>query len=171
MSDATAPVQTFDERHTARMDAQPAVLRTAHERLAMELALRMESPEETFKRHGLTAEQGLELLQTAGFAKLLERMTVEVRENGVSFKMKSRAIAEDLLAEVHDMATDPLVSSAVRLDAAKSVVKWAGLEPKDDKEGARGGGGLTLSITFAGGGPVEKVVQGEVVMNQLEEAK
>lgn len=161
MAEDTDNAVTFDERRVARLEGLPAIYKTAHERLAVELALQMEEPMETFKRHGLTPEQGAALLQSPGFAKILERMVTEVREQGLSFRMKARAIAEDLLPEAHDMATDPLVSSAVRLDAIKWTAKIADLEPRTKDEGARGGGGgLTLSITFTGQAP-EKVVLGE----------
>ena len=75
-------------------------------------------------------------------------------------------MAEGLLPEVYDMSTDPLVSSAVRLDGVKWVAKMAGFEPKEKDEG-KTGGGFSLSITFAGQAPVQ-VVNSEPLLIEQE---
>lgn len=157
--DPEPPRPTAQDRQDARLGNVPELYRTTHERLAVELALHVEDAEEIFARYHYTVEQAAELLASAAFTALLERVSREVRETGLSFRMKARAIAEDLLPYAHEMATDPLASSAVRADLIKWSAKVADLEPKDSKDAARVGGGLTLSITFAGQAP-QQVVSG-----------
>lgn len=154
------PRDTAQDRQDARLGNVPELYRTTHERLAVELALHVEDAEEIFARYHYTMEQAAELLASPAFTALLERVSREIRETGLSFRMKARAIAEDLLPYAHEMATDPLSSAAVRADLIKWSAKVADLEPKESKDtGKPPGGGLTLSITFAGQAP-QQVVSG-----------
>ena len=139
-----------DTRRTQRQALIPAIYKTQYERLAVELALGFDTPEAIFESYRMTPEQAFELLEQAAFQALLERVSKEVREAGVSFRMKARTIAEALLPEAFEMATDPLCSSAVRADLIKWAAKVAALEPREGKDEAKQGGGLTLNITFAG---------------------
>lgn len=145
------PSLTAEQRQEARLQALPALYRTTHERLAYELALRMEPVEDTFKRYGYTPETAADLLESPEFRALCDRIGDDVQKNGLSFKAKARAQAEELLAHSFEMATDPEVSSAVRADLIKWTARVAGLEPKGDKDNEKNaGGGLTLNISFAG---------------------
>ncbi len=138
-------------RQSDRLAALPSIYQTKFERLAYELALRMEPVEDTFQRYGYTAEAAASLLESPEFRALCDRVGDDVQKNGLSFKAKAKAQAEELLAHSFDMATDPLVSSAVRADLIKWTARVAGLEPKGDKDNEKNaGGGLTLNISFAG---------------------
>lgn len=151
---------TAANRQEERQGAIPALYRTTHERLACELALHMDEPAEVFARYNYTPEAAAELMESPAFTALLDRIGVEIRENGLSFRMKAKAISEELLPHAFDLATDPLCSSAVRADLIKWAAKVAGNEPAPAKPGAEGGvGGFTLSITFAGQAP-QTVISG-----------
>lgn len=156
------PVSTAQQYEDARMRGVPSLYKTTHERLAVELALRMEDPEVIFQRYGYAPDAAATLMDTASFTILLARIGKEIAENGLSFKTKIRAIAEDLLPTAHSLATDPMTSSAVRADIIKWATKIAGHEPKETKDDGRSGGGLNLSITFSGQQPM-KVVQNEAL--------
>ncbi len=147
-------------RQDERLDRVPSLYKTTHERLAVELALKMEEPEDVFLRYGYTMEQGMELLEKPAFQIMLSRISKEIAETGLSFKTKIKAIAEDLLPTAHSLATDALTSAAVRADIIKWAARLSGHEPKEDKNAGAGGGGLNLSITFAGQPPM-KVVANE----------
>jgi hypothetical protein len=58
----------------------------------------------------------------------------------MTFKLKARAQAEELLTTSWLLIHDPAVSPAVKADLIKSTVKWAGLEPKDNIQTEQGGG-------------------------------
>ena len=159
--DLTAPEQSLHEvaktRQAERMRAAPALYQAKHERLAYELALRMEPAEETFARYGYDEAAAIALMESPAFSGLLDRTAKDVQENGLSFKAKARAQAEDLLAHSYDLATDPLCSAAVRADLIKWTAKVAGLEPTSKDAEKPGGGGLVLNIQFSGSTP-EKIV-------------
>ena len=148
-----------DTRHTERMELVPAIYKSAHERLACELALKFDEPADVFARYGYDEEQAAALLDNAAFEVLLKRITAEIQTSGLTYKAKARAIAEDLLPEVYAMGCDPHISPAVRLSAAQWTARMAGYEPKTDKDEGKQGGGLNLSITFAGQAPVQVVAQ------------
>lgn len=143
--------RTFKARQDERLAALPAVYKTQYERLACEIAIGLEEPVEVFARHGYTPEQAVALLEQKDFSGLLERVTKEVRESGLSFRTKARAMAEDLLPHAYTIATDELASSAVRADIIQWLTRVADLEPpKKDGKDAGSGGGLVMNITFAG---------------------
>lgn len=148
-----SPEPTALTRQTERLAGAPALYQTSHERLAVELAMGMDSPENIFAAYNFTPDQAMELMESPPFKVLLTRVATEIRENGVSFKAKIKAIAEDLLPHMHDIATDPLQSAAVRADIGKWAAKLAGHEPSVKGDVSPGSGGFNLSITFAGQAP------------------
>lgn len=157
-----APLSTAQQYQDQRIASLPAVYRTAHEQLACELALQMEEPEDIFARYGYTPDQGIALMGTPQFSVLLERVSREVRESGLSFKTKAKMQAEALLTQSFQIATDPLQSAAVRADLIKWTAAVAGYSAKKDDDKASAGSGLNLTITFAGQAPM-KVVQNEPI--------
>lgn len=136
-----------------RIAGLPEVYRGALERLCIELALHIESPEEIFASHHYTMEEATELVEQPAFIALLQKVTEDVRVNGLAFKHKIRAISEEVLPQALDMIQDPFCSAAVRADLIKWSAKLAGHEPKEVRDDGKTGTGLTLSITFSGNAP------------------
>jgi len=147
-------------RQEQRLDAIPALYRQQHERLALELALGMDDETAVFKRHGYTQEQAITLLSQPAFIAALESTVEEVRTKGLTFRMKARAQAEELLTSSYEMATDPNCSASVRADLIQWTARMGDLEPPKNKDEGKTGGGLTLSITFAGQPPQQVVHEG-----------
>jgi hypothetical protein len=155
---------TPGSRQAERQGGIPALYKTTHERLAVELAMRMEPPEDIFPRYGYNVAGAAELMESPAFTVLLGKIGTEIRENGLSFRMKAKAISEELLPHALDMATDPLCSSAVRADLIKWAAKVAGNEPAPAKVGVgEGAGGFSLSITFAGQAPQQVLTEGRTL--------
>ena len=163
---ADVPGSTAQDYQDTRMGALPAVYRTAHERLACELALQMEEPGVIFERYGLDESQAIALMESPGFAATLARIGKEVKESGLSFKMKVRAQAEELLGHSFEIATDPLAPTSERVKLIQWTARVAGYEPKEGKEEGRAGGGLNLTIQFAGQAPVQVVQHEPVTITQ-----
>ena len=154
MEEQLTPLTTnMDTRQAARMAGVPELYRKTHERLAVELALGMENAETVFAQYGYTQETALDLIESPAFIALLARVRKEVAESGLSFRSKAKAISEELLPYALIMATDPECSAAVRADLIKWSAKVGGNEPLPIKDDGKTGGGLTLSITFAGSQP------------------
>lgn len=139
------------QRQAERLAALPAAYKVQYERLAIELALKLDDSAVIFQRHGIAVDQALELLETPAFTALLTQATADVKEKGLSFRAKARVMAEDLLQHGYEIASDEYASAAVRADLIQWMARVADLEPaKKDGKDTGGGGGLHLSITFAG---------------------
>lgn len=148
-------------RQEQRLEGVPAPYKTKLERLAVELAMGLDTTEAIFERYEYDVDQAAALMDNPNFATLLAKVGAEVRDSGVSFRTKCRAISEDLLSHGYEIATDPLASASVRSGLIQWYAKMGGLEPATGKnaEDAKAGTGLTLNITFAGQAP-QAVVTG-----------
>ncbi len=160
------PSNTAASYQATRLDALPAVYKTAHERLACELALGMEEPGEIMARYGYDTDHALALLESPAFTVTCARVGKEVRESGLSFKLKARAQAEELLSHSFEMATDPLAAAAVRADLIKWTARVAGYEPKNGEGEAKTGGGFNLTIQFAGQAPMQVMQHEPLTISQ-----
>lgn len=133
-------------------------------RLPFDLAMQIETPEETLAHYGLTPEQGARLLQTETFTKLVKAFREIIVNEGLSFKVKARLQAEELLEHAFLLATDPDVAPAVRMDSIKWHGRVAGFDTKDGDGGAGTGGGSGFSLKIVFGGPgagAAQIVVGE----------
>jgi len=92
------------------------------------------------------------------FLKRVETYRDEVKEKGLTFRLKARAQAEELLTTSYMLIHDPAVSPAVKADLIKSTVKWAGLEPKNtESDGTASTGGVKIMINL-GSSPADMKV-------------
>lgn len=134
------------------MDNLPLKHTKWSDRLAFDMALILEgsgeSVAEVLERHKLEPDD-LHLFNTDPiFNKKVENYREEITEKGMTFRLKARAQAEELLTTSWTMIHSPEVSPAVKADLIKSTVKWGGLEPKNDNvvEGANGGVRITINL-------------------------
>lgn len=134
------------------MDNLPLHHTKWNDRLAFDVALTLEGSGETLQeimgRHNITANDILAFNADPIFLKKVEHYRGEVRDKGLTFKLKARAQAEELLTTSWLLIHDPAVSPAVKADLIKSTVKWAGLEPKDAVSGDAGAGGVKITINL-----------------------
>ena len=134
------------------MDNLPLNHTKWNDRLAFDVALTLEnsgeSLQEVMVRHNITANDILVFNADPVFLKKVEGYRTEIREKGLTFKLKARAQAEELLTTSWLLIHDPAVSPAVKADLIKSTVKWAGLEPKNDVAVDSGGGGVKITINL-----------------------
>ncbi len=134
------------------MDTLPLHHTKWSDRLAFDIALTLEGSGETLQevmtRHKILANDILEFNADPVFLKKVEHYRDEVREKGLTFKLKARAQAEELLTTSWMLIHDPAVSPAVKADLIKSTVKWGGLEPKNEAVVEGGGGGVRITINL-----------------------
>lgn len=134
------------------MDNLPLNHTKWNDRLAFDVALTLEGSGETLqeviKRHRISANDILTFNADRVFLKKVEGYRTEVREKGLTFKLKARAQAEELLTTSWLLIHDSAVSPAVKADLIKSTVKWAGLEPKDASPQDNGTGGVKITINL-----------------------
>jgi hypothetical protein len=134
------------------MDNLPLNHTKWNDRLAFDVALTLEGSGETLQeviaRHKITANDIVAFNADPIFLKKVDGYRTEIRDKGLTFKLKARAQAEELLTTSWLLIHDPAVSPAVKADLIKSTVKWAGLEPKDAGPGEGGGGGVKITINL-----------------------
>jgi len=136
------------------MDTLPLRHTKWSDRLAMDMALLLEGSGETLQeimdRHKIEVADINRFNNDSVFLKKVESLRNEVRDKGLTFKMKARAQAEELLTTSWVLIHDPTTSPAVKADLIKSTVKWAGLEPKNDQATAEISGGVKITINLGG---------------------
>lgn len=123
-------------------------------RLAFDIALRLEGSgedlDEIVAKHQIAASDLLIFNKDPVFLRKVGDFRDEIREKGVTFRLKARTQAEELLKTSWMLIHDPMVSPAVKADLIKSTVKWAGLEPKNDVSAETGTGGVKITINLGG---------------------
>jgi len=124
------------------------------DRLAFDIALRLEgSGEEVgeiLSRHTLELQSFQIISKDPLFLRQVGKFREEIRDKGVTFRLKARTQAEELLKTSWVLIHSPDVSAAVKADLIKSTVKWAGLEPKNDFSSDGGSGGVRITINLGG---------------------
>jgi hypothetical protein len=119
--------------------------------LPIELALKTASPREIQIEYGYCDEEWALLRTNAVFLKELAGACELVRQEGMSFKLKAKLIAEENLKQVWKMIhSDHIaVPAAVKGKLIELTARWAGFDPRTNGEDAVGGGALqanTLNI-------------------------
>lgn len=105
--------------------------------LPIEVALKTATPRELQTEYGFSDEEWAALPSNPFFIADLKAAAEMVKKEGMSFKLKARLQAEELLKEswrlIHARGDD--VPSSVKADLIKSTMRWAGY---DNKEAAAG---------------------------------
>lgn len=144
-------------RYLRTMDSLPLHHTKWTDRLAFDVALALEgsgeSLDEIKQRHRITASDLLVFNKDRVFLKHVETYRDEIRDKGLTFKLKARAQAEELLTTSWGLIHSPDVSPAVKADLIKSTVKWAGLEAKVEEANAGAAGGVKININFGNNAP------------------
>lgn len=116
----------------------PVVSHLDYERIAFELARNHCGPkldvETLILDIGISAEQFALLVGDTLFQSLVRKYTKELTESGVSFQMKARLLAEDLLGANYRLAKHKDTPPSVAVTAIANTVRWAGLEKKPGED-------------------------------------
>ena len=139
------------------------------DKLALDLALVIEDKaldktkmiEQVVEENNITLDDLASYMNDPSFGASMEAWREDIRENGMTFKMKCQAQAEAMLPVAWSMVNDPKTGASVRADIIKSVVRWAGLDFNPKAADINTGGGQPSiiinmgdkPITVEGGGP------------------
>ena len=144
------------------MDSLPLHLTKWTDRLAFDVALCLEGSGETLdeikNRHRIGTDELLVFNRDPVFLKRVEAYREEIRAKGLTFRLKARGQAEELLTTSYMLIHDPAVSPAVKADLIKSTVKWAGLEPKNNEDQSASVGGVKIMINLGSSPSDMKVI-------------
>ena len=114
------------------------------------VALGLEDELIVASRHGLSVEQYQELAAQPWFQLQVQVKRSEYEKNGVTFKAKAAWMAGELLDQVYVTAASGDASLSQKHEVLKTLIKAAGLEPKEEKV-KDSGPGFSISIDLGGG--------------------
>jgi len=98
--------------------------------------------------HGLTPADLADFSKDPVFTRRVQDYCTNIKENGLTFKLKAKAQAEILLETSFDLIHDKDVSPAVKADLIKWTAKVAGLEPTGKEGGAAMGNAVVVNINL-----------------------
>jgi hypothetical protein len=114
----------------------------------MEMAMKTGTPEEIFSGYGFDYEDMVRLSTDVSFLNAVKTAQEQLKEEGMSFKIKAKLQAEELLKKSWLLIHDPTTPHNVRADLIKSTVRWAGLEPKGGVGDTNGMTALQININL-----------------------
>ena len=114
------------------------------------IALGLEDELIVAARHGMSIEDYTELAAQPWFQLQVQMKRSEYEKNGVTFKAKAAWMAGDLLDQVYLSAASTDASLSQKHEVLKTLIKAAGLEPKEEKV-KDVGPGFSISIDLGGG--------------------
>jgi hypothetical protein len=120
------------------------------EEMLASVALGLEDELIVAARHGLSIEQYQELAAQPWFQLQVQVKRSEYEKNGVTFKAKAAWMAGELLDQVYVTAASGEASLSQKHEVLKTLIKAAGLEPKEEKVKDTGPG-FSISIDLGGG--------------------
>lgn len=108
--------------------------------LPIELALKIASPAELQLEYGYSDEEWAALPKNPVFMRDLTAACELVRQEGMSFKLKAKLLAEEHLKDVWKLvhASHDAVPPNVKADLIKAVARWAGFDNKESTGAAAG---------------------------------
>lgn len=123
----------------------------------IEIALRTSSTQHICEEYGIDEDEWNLIRHEPLFLADLKRAIELVAQEGMSFKLKAKLQAEELLKTswrtIHDAATPP----NVRADLIKATMRWAEYDTPTVVGGGANGSGFAININFSGG---ERVIGG-----------
>ena len=118
-------------------------------RLILDLALGIEDTRDILTRYGLTDNDYIALCGSRTFRQELAVTIRDIHENGLPFRAKARIQAEAYLEVINDLVYNETTPATTKLEAIRSTVRWANLEPKEDKsESGNTQAQINVSINF-----------------------
>lgn len=127
------------------------------DRFALEIALHLEGSGDSLgdilKAHNITPADFLAVNNDPVFQQKVTGYREDIQNKGLSFKLKARVQAEQLLQTSYALIHDPDTSPAVKADLIKSTVKWAGYEPRGTEDGGGATGGVKITINLGNSTP------------------
>ena len=104
-------------------------------KFCLDVALGLDSTEDILRKYNVSPQQYEQWSKHPLFQRAVVEYQQQARDSGVSFKLRARIQAEDLLNVSYKLIYNPDVPAAVRADLIKWTAKMGDLEPSS-KEGS-----------------------------------
>lgn len=117
--------------------------------LPLELAMREDTPKNICKAYGISKAEYDVLCANPYFVRAVEDAIAELQKDGVSFKIKARAQAGELLKTSFQLIHDGDTPPSVKADLIKFTIRSAGLDASiDQKNAGNAAPGVALQINL-----------------------
>ena len=113
--------------------------------LPIELALRVAPVREICEAYDISKEEFTALSEDPVFIRAYAAAKEELQKDGVSFRMKAKMQAEELLKKSWALIHSDHTPATIKADLIKATVRWAGYDAKD---GVAGGVGTAFQINI-----------------------
>lgn len=116
--------------------------------LIMNVALGMEDAEVLAARYGIEGDDWEKLKNYKPFWMAVDKQRAELEASGLTFKIKAKALTEDVFEEAYKIARGHDATLMQKLEFIKLGAKLADMEPKANQQVASGPG-FSISINFS----------------------
>lgn len=116
--------------------------------LPIELAMRTAPVPEICAAYGIDKAGLEELIQNPVFAQAYKGAKEMLQKDGMSFRIKAKLQAEELLKKSWALIHSDTTPTTVKADLIKSTVRWAGYEPKGEGAGAGASAAFNIQINL-----------------------
>lgn len=106
--------------------------------LPFELAMRVAPVPEICAAYGIDKAGLCKLIEDPLFVQAYNTAREMLQKDGMSFRIKARMQAEELLKKSWALIHSDSTPTPVKADLIKSTIRWAGYEPKGDGPGGVG---------------------------------
>jgi hypothetical protein len=128
--------------------------------LPIEIALRTSSTQSVCESYGIDDDEWELIKCDPTFQADLQRAMEMLKEEGMSFRVKAKLQAEELLKTSWRMIHDVNAPPAVRSDLIKATMRWAQYDvPSSGQQGVPGSG-FHISINFSGDRAEPRLING-----------
>jgi hypothetical protein len=116
--------------------------------LPFELAMRAQPASVICAAYGIERDEFVALIDNSVFKKAYQDAVEGLATEGMSFRIKARMQAEELLKESWKLIHAEFTPNAVKADLIKATVRWAGYEPKNGEQGGGPGNAFQININL-----------------------
>ena len=130
---------------------------SAPQELILNIAIGMEEPAVIAARYGIEGDDWIRLQGYKPFQIAVEKQKAELEASGLTFRVKAKALTEDVFEEAYKIARSNDATLMQKLEFIKLGAKLADMEPKANTQVAAGPG-FSISINFSSPKPENKVI-------------
>lgn len=138
---------------------------SASQEMILQIALGMEEDSDIAARYGIEGEEWEKLKAYRPFQLAIEKQKAELEASGLTFRVKAKALTEDVFEEAYKIARGNEATLMQKLEFIKLGAKLADMEPKNTAQVAQGPG-FSISINFSTPKPENKII--DITPTQIE---
>lgn len=115
--------------------------------LILAIAIGMEDPDELASRYGFEGARWKKLKEWKPFSDAVAKQRAELEQTGVTFKIKAKALTEDVFEDAYKIARSNDATLLQKLEFIKLGAKLGDMEPKASAQ-VQAGPGFSITINL-----------------------